>query len=58
MAAIYKKEGTYFIRFTDSQGTLRIMELSKGREVLTREFEKRKKELLNFLKKSPKEYLL
>ncbi|NPA54316.1 MAG: hypothetical protein GXO21_06580 [Aquificae bacterium] len=57
MAAIFKRDGIYFIKFKDSHGVLRIMELSKGKEILTKEFEKRKKEALFFLEKSHSNYL-
>ncbi|NPA53456.1 MAG: hypothetical protein GXO21_02175 [Aquificae bacterium] len=46
MAAIFKKNGKHYIRFIDSEGFERILELSKGKEILTKEFEKRKKEIL------------
>ncbi len=46
MAAIFKKDGKHFVRFIDSQGVERVMELVEGRKYLTEEFEKRKRMLM------------
>ncbi len=58
MAAIFRKGNTYFIRFKDSQGVLRVMELPKGREILNKEFEKRKRELQFFINRTQRENLV
>ncbi len=47
MAAIFKKNGIHFIRFTDSSGVERVMTLKEGRKYLMEEFEKRKRSILN-----------
>ncbi len=57
MAAIFKKEGKYFIRFTDSKGFPREMELKEGRKFLMKEFEERKKKILNHKKDLQKTYI-
>ncbi len=46
MAAIFKKDGKHFLKFVDSQGNERIMELREGKKYLTEEFERRKKILM------------
>jgi len=46
MAAIFKKEGKYYIKFTDSEGFSRVMELREGRKYLMREFELRKRKII------------
>ena len=46
MAAIFKKDGKHFIRFVDSEGFERVMELKEGRKYLKKEFEKRKREMM------------
>ncbi len=57
MAAIFKKDGKHYIRFVDSEGFERIMELKEGRKYLMKEFEKRKEEILYRKKSLQKRYI-
>ena len=57
MAAIFKKDGKHFVKFVDSQGVERVMELMEGRKYLTEEFEKRKRMLLNCKKNLQNTYI-
>ena len=57
MAAIFKKDGKHFVRFVDSQGIERVMELVEGRKYLTEEFERRKRMLMNCKKNLQNTYI-